>query len=118
MIGDKECAKRAARLIAERDRRYTLFPAEIFDEYPWNMLLHLFVAMADNRIMTEAMLCELSHAGQVIGRRWIAHLVRDDQVEARQDGGDVILTFGAIERLRQYLQPMTDTNASSIDYKG
>ena len=104
MIGDRDSAREAQRLIAERDRRYKLFPSEIFDEFPWNMLLHLFVAMANNAVLSEERLCELSHAGQLVGRRWIAHLVKDGQIEGRHDGEDVVLTATAIDRLRDYLR--------------
>lgn len=103
MIGDKDCAREATRLIVDRNRRYPLFPAELFDEFPWNMLLHLFVALESNRVMSETKLCEASNAGEAVGRRWINHLVKNALVEAREDGDDVILTGDAIDRMRRYL---------------
>lgn len=103
MKGDNTRALEAERLLSERDRRYDLFPSEIFDEFAWNMLLHLFVALAKNETMSEVRLCELSHAGKAAGRRWIAHLVKDKQIEARSDGDDVVLTGEAVDRLRRYL---------------
>ncbi|RYF39408.1 MAG: hypothetical protein EOO38_23340 [Cytophagaceae bacterium] len=118
MIGDKECSQQAARLINERDRRYELFSAEIFDEFPWNMLLHLFVALEINEVMTEAKLFELSHAPQNVGRHWIKHLVKDNKIEARKDGGDVVLTGDAIARLRRYLRPMADIPVGLSDGRG
>ncbi len=111
MTGDKERARYASHLIAECERRYALFPAEIFDEFAWNMLLHLFVFLVSNETMTESRLCELSMAGQRVGRRWIRHLVSDNQIEARHDGDDVVLTAGAVDRLRQYLRP-----AAAVEY--
>ncbi|RYF40558.1 MAG: hypothetical protein EOO38_21755 [Cytophagaceae bacterium] len=107
MLRDKECAQEASRLLSERDRRYALFPAEMFDEFAWNMLLHLFVHLANNDVMTEAHLIELSHATRSVGKRWIRHLVADKQIEDRHDGDDVTLTAGAVDRLRRYLRPLT-----------
>ncbi|RYF38045.1 MAG: hypothetical protein EOO38_25405 [Cytophagaceae bacterium] len=118
MLGDKECSQQAARLIAERDRRYELFSAEIFDEFPWNMLLHLFVSLESNEVMSEAKLCALSHAPENVGRHWIRHLVKDDKIEAREDGGDVVLTGDAIDRLRRYLGPMADNPVGLPDRYG
>lgn len=118
MLGDKDCSQQAARLIAERDRRYELFPAEIFDEFPWNMLLHLFISLESNAVMSEARLCELSHAPMNVGRHWITHLVKDNKIEARKDGGDVVLTGDAVDRLRRYLRPMADIPVAPPDQYG
>lgn len=115
MIGDEECAQEAARLIGERDRRYKLFPAEIFDEFPWNMLLHLFISLERNEVMPQARLFELSHAPANVGRHWIKHLVSDGQIEAGEAGADIVLTKDAVDRLRQYLRPMVDTTTTSAD---
>jgi hypothetical protein len=103
VTGDAACAREAARLLSDRDRRYALFPSEIFDEYGWNMLLHLFVALEDNTILSELELCTLAHAAPLVGKRWIQHLVNDGQLEAYADGGDVVLSQDAADRLRQYL---------------
>ena len=103
MQGDQICAQEALSILRSRARRYALFPAEIFDEHAWNMLLHLFVAHFDNEIMSESELIKRASTTIPVGRRWIAHLVTDAQVKARQDGEDVVLTAESIERLRQYL---------------
>lgn len=103
MIGDQIRAKLARHLLADRQDRYKLFPSEIFDEYAWNMLLHLFVSLAENRVMTEERLILLSGASTMTGQRWLYHLYRDGQVEPRIAGEDVILTPDSLRRLRLYL---------------
>lgn len=103
-------------ILVVRDKRLRLFPAEIFDEYAWTMLLHLFVSMADNLTMTEQRLIELTGVSKESGRRWIAHLVADDQITARSDGDDVILSSGAVERMRTFLEEAS-TEAHEVEAK-
>jgi predicted transcriptional regulator len=103
MIGDQTRADEANRILRDRDKRYKLFPGELFDEFAWNMMLHLFVALADNEQMSESRLIELVKIPVSVGRRWIALLVNDGQVEPREDGRDIILTPAAVGRLREYL---------------
>jgi hypothetical protein len=103
MTGDQTRADAAHRILFDRDRRYKLFPAEIFDEYAWNMMLHLFVNLSDNDRMSEARLIKLVNVPLMVGRRWIGLLVEDGQVDARADEEDIVLTAAAVIRLREYL---------------
>ena len=79
------------------------FPKEIFGEYSWTMLLVLFVGLADNEVISERMLIDRARVGVDAGRRWIRYLVQDGQIIARADGDDVLLSPGAINRLRRFL---------------
>lgn len=80
-----------------------MFPSELFDEFAWNMMLHLFVGLANNQVMTEVALIEKAGASEHSGRRWIEHLVKDGQVAERRDHDDVVLTTDAIAHLRTFL---------------
>lgn len=86
-----------------REMRCRIFPADIFDEHAWTMLLQLFVSLADNKVMTEDRLIALSGVSRESGRLWIKHLVVDDQIVTRLDGDDVVLTAKSIARMRKFL---------------
>lgn len=103
MTGDQKRRKMAMALLSMRKMRCDSFPAEIFDEHAWTMLLQLFVSLADNETMTEERLVSISGLNIETGRRWIRHLVGDRQIEARLDGDDVILTSASISRMRDFL---------------
>ncbi len=108
MTGDQQRGVIAKNLLAMRALRERTFLRELFDEYAWNMLLHLFVGLANNEVMTETSLCERSDVTIHAGRRWLTHLVSDGQVERRSDGDDVVLTASAIERMREFLDGTAD----------
>jgi len=103
MIGDQHRGIIAENLLEMRALRERTFPRELFDEYAWSMLLHLFVGLASNEIMTEEGICNRADVTTHAGRRWLKHLVSDGQVETRSDGDDVVLTPAAIDRMRSFL---------------
>lgn len=103
MEDDQRRSVIAQKLLIDREARYDIFPGEIFDEYAWNMLLHLFVATADRRIMTERDLIDLVHTSTNVGQRWLYLLAKDRQIEKRSAGDDVALTEDGLRRLRTYL---------------
>ncbi|RYF38046.1 MAG: hypothetical protein EOO38_25410, partial [Cytophagaceae bacterium] len=70
MIDDRQRAEIAGKILADREERYALFPSEIFDEYAWNMLLHLFVAMNAGHQSSEGELIRLVHTSINTGQRW------------------------------------------------
>lgn len=90
-------------ILVVRDMRRRIFPAEIFDEHAWTMLLRLFVSLADNDTIPESLLIAQAGMSQSTGRRWIAHLVDDQQIIARPGGGDITLTSEGIDRMRLFL---------------
>ena len=103
MYGDQRRGQIAKNLIDVRALRKSSFPSELFDEHAWNMLLQLFSALTDNETVSESDLILRAGATPSFGRRWIMHLVKDGQIEAREDGDDVALTAGAIDRMRTFL---------------
>ena len=103
MIGDQARGEAARCILDVRSLRKVMFPSELFDEFAWNMMLHLFVGLANNQVMTEGALIEKAGASEHSGRRWIEHLVKDGQVAERRDHDDVVLTADAIAHLRTFL---------------
>ena len=103
MPDDPKRANIARKILEDREARYALFPSEIFDEYAWTMLLHLFVASARGESVSEKALIELVHASRNVCQRWLYVLAKDGQVKSRSSNDDVELTFDAVARLRNYL---------------
>ena len=114
MNGDQARGKAAQCILDVRSLRKAVFPSELFDEFAWNMMLHLFVELANNRVMTERALIEKAGASEDAGRRWIEHLVKDRQVAERRDEDDVILTADAISRLRKFLDEAINRGESQV----
>ena len=103
MIGDQARGEAAQCILDVRSLRKVMFPSELFDEFAWNMMLYLFVGLANNQVMTESALIEKAGASEHSGRRWIEHLVKDGQVAERRGHDDVVLTADAIAHLRTFL---------------
>ena len=103
MIGDKQRCDTARAAIELRRLRCEKFPSEIFDEHAWNLLLHTFVADVDNNLVSSEVLFDKSGMSEAVGRRWLAHLVKDGQIESHGDGNDIHLTARSIAAMRDYL---------------
>jgi len=114
MIGDQARGEAAQCILEVRSLRKAMFPSELFDEFAWNMMLHLFVGLANNELMTERALIEKAGASENAGRRWIEHLVKDGQVAERRDDDDVILTTGAITQLRIFLDEVLNRSDTPV----
>lgn len=108
MFGDRDRSKAAQAILVARAFRKRLFPSEIFDEYAWAMLLVLFIGFADGEVISEIALLERAGVSVPVGRRWIAHLVGEDQIELREDGDGVMLSENAITKLRIFLDEACD----------
>ncbi len=64
----------AKQLLAQRLARFDHFPAELFHEPAWDMLLALFVAHEERRTMNVKTLVASAHAPVTTSQRWIDHL--------------------------------------------
>jgi len=64
----------AKQLLAQRQARFDHFPAELFHEPAWDMLLALFVAHEERRTMNVKTLVGSAHAPVTTSQRWIDHL--------------------------------------------
>ncbi|WP_267381076.1 MULTISPECIES: hypothetical protein [unclassified Sphingomonas] len=103
MFGDQRRGDIARNLLRVRAERRNSFPSELFDEHAWNLLLNLFAALTENRTVSESELMRRSSVSEGAGRRWIRHLIKDGQIEDRDDGKDVALTPVAVENMRTFL---------------
>lgn len=64
----------AKQLLAQRMARFDHFPAELFHEPAWDMLLALFVAHEERRTMNVKTLVASANAPVTTSQRWIDHL--------------------------------------------
>ena len=58
-------------IIKSRTVRKTFFPAKLFGEPAWDLLLTLYATALDEGAITAAQLCEASGAGLLTVGRWI-----------------------------------------------
>jgi len=76
VIGDEQLVGKARSLLAERRARSRYLPAELFHEPAWDMLLALFVAQHERRVMNVKTLVGHSEAPATTSQRWIDHLAK------------------------------------------
>ncbi|MFN3433235.1 MAG: hypothetical protein ACK4ZY_02465 [Sphingomonas sp.] len=69
-----EARELAKQLLAQRMARFDHFPAELFHEPAWDMLLALFIAHEERRTMNVKTLVASAHAPVTTSQRWIDHL--------------------------------------------
>lgn len=72
--GALDARELAKQLLAQRLARFDHFPAELFHEPAWDMLLALFVAQEERRVMNVKTLVGSAHAPVTTSQRWIDHL--------------------------------------------
>lgn len=73
-LGTLDARELAKQLLAQRVARFDHFPAELFHEPAWDMLLALFVAQEERRVMNVKTLVGSAHAPVTTSQRWIDHL--------------------------------------------
>jgi len=101
-------AAMAERLYLERRRRDDYFPAGLFGEPVWDLMLALFIAREEGRRLSIAEAYEAARVKPAAGRRLLAKMEKSGLV-ARMAGQEdlrkryVALTPNAAERLSDYL---------------
>ena len=66
----------ARSLLAQRAGRLEHFPADLFHEPAWDMLLALYIAHEEGRVMNVKSLVSSAHAPVTTSQRWIDHLFK------------------------------------------
>jgi DNA-binding transcriptional ArsR family regulator len=83
-----------ARMIyAERRRRDRTFPADIFGEPSWDILLDLFVARGEGRRVPTTSACIGAHVPPTTALRWLRLLEGQGLIEREEDERDGRRTF-------------------------
>jgi len=86
--------------VALRALRYGHFPADIFDEYAWDMMLHMYIAHLRKQVMYVDNIVNLTSKNKMIGDRWISHLAAEDMVEI--DKECIHLFNKALDKMEEY----------------
>ena len=73
-IAAPDARELAKQLLAQRMARFDHFPAELFHEPAWDMLLALFVAHEERRTMNVKALIGSAQAPVTTAHRWVDHL--------------------------------------------
>ena len=98
----------ARRLIEERRLRDRFLPDELFHEPAWDMLLALYVAQHEGRVLNVKTLVAAAGAPVTTSQRWIDQLGKLGLVERVVDPADrrrleVSLSESGLQALEEYL---------------
>jgi hypothetical protein len=94
------CLDLAKSQVALRALRYGHFPADIFDEYAWDMMLHMYIAALREQKMYIDNAVNLTSKNKKVGDRWIKHLHADGMIVV--DGEMITLSEQAMQRMNSY----------------
>lgn len=86
--------------VALRALRYGHFPADIFDEYAWDMMLHMYIACLRNQTIYVDNVVNLTSKDKILGDRWIKHLIGEGMVYCTDD--KITLTDEAFAKMNGY----------------
>ncbi len=86
--------------VALRALRYGHFPSDIFDEYAWDMMLHMYIGGLRGQTMYVDNIVNLTSKSKSIGDRWINHLIKLEMVET--DGDLITLSESGFDRMNEY----------------
>jgi hypothetical protein len=98
----------ADRLYAERRRRDSRFPADLFGEPAWDLLLAMFTARQKGQVMILCRAYKAAGVSDTTGRRLLDRMEEQGLITRRRAPRSrkmriVELTDGAVERLVDYL---------------
>jgi hypothetical protein len=94
------CLDLAKAQVALRALRYGHFPADIFDEYAWDMMLHMYIAALREQKMYIDNAVNLTSKNKKVGDRWIKHLQAEGMIDV--DGEVITLSERAMKRMHSY----------------
>ena len=102
-------AQIAREILRSRELRRQYFPAAMFSEIPWDMLLTLFCDEAAEKSHSPKSLCSTIAAPPTTARRWIDYLVAQELIVEMDHliGSSVRLTAKARHALEQYLKAVS-----------
>ena len=115
---DADAAKRArARLVRQeirrRRKRESCWPADLFADPAWDMLLDLYAATCEGKEVSVSSLCIAAAVPATTALRWIKTLVAEGTFLRREDADDrrrifVGLSDEAFARMERYFDEIED----------
>ena len=102
---------RARALIEQRRLRRRFLPEELFHEPAWDMLLALYVASHDHRVMNVKTLVSSADAPVTTSQRWIEHLHKLKLIDRVTDPTDrrrveISLSYTGDQQMKAYLRAL------------
>lgn len=85
VAGPLDLVARARGIIATRKARRRFFPADLFHEPAWEMLLALFIVYEGEHTMNVKTLVSCSDAPATTSQRWIDHLHKSGLIDRVTD---------------------------------
>lgn len=112
-ISDRDKAKRARRLIRQRRAREQYFPADLFADPAWDMLLDLYAARLERQPVAVSSLCIAAAVPATTALRWIKTMT-DTGIFVREadarDGRRIFIGLSdrAFYSLERYFEALED----------
>lgn len=106
LVGHDEKARLAQAILDNRRDRQHHLPGELFSEYAWDALLHLFIADAASERLTGHSLIERIGCAAPVMVRWLMYLSQQKLVVGDGDGdlSDLLtLAPDALDAIETYL---------------
>jgi hypothetical protein len=107
---DARLAVKVRRLLIDRERRKNIFPAELFADPAWDILLNLYASHLEQHRETITGLISLAGVPTTTGLRWLHKLVDENLLILSNDPLDqrrkwVMLSPSCLASLRTYFDP-------------
>jgi hypothetical protein len=108
----------ARQLHEERRFRLRFFPADLFAEHSWDMLLDVFIADMDGKRLTATAVCAGSDVALTTGLRWLRAMERMGLIERVLDPVDrrcqyIVLKEAGRSAMRLYLCDLLERRSRS-----
>ena len=104
---DRQRAKQVRRMLRQRRMREQYFPADLFADPAWDMLLDLYAARLERQPVSVSSLCIAAAVAPTTALRWIGRMTASGLMARRPDPGDrrrafVVLTEQASTGMHGY----------------
>jgi len=110
--GPPDLVARARNIMASRKARRKFFPADLFHEPAWEMLMALFIVYENEHTMNVKTLVSCSDAPATTSQRWIDHLHKSGLIDRVTDTIDrrridISLSDRGYDAMTKYLKDVT-----------
>jgi hypothetical protein len=107
-------ARQARHILAMRRRRREHFPDILFGEPGWELMLHLYVAEAERRLLSTQECVALSHLPASTATRWVGLLAAEGYVIEVSNGASLSLTPTARTGLKAFLRQFAEAPPAPV----
>lgn len=111
MVEHDRKARLAQAILDNREQRRDNLPPEMFGEFAWDALLHLFIADATSQRLDGHMLAERTSCPPSVMQRWLIFMSKNELVIGDGDGelSDLLtMSATALAAIETYLARTSD----------